>query len=122
MLTTSGKNIYQMEFTSSAVTIQPGVTRLNSSIMPFTGGRISFKGLAEFQGSDASTYKNTLLYLYDSTGVVGMSKISSDPEAEIRNLTFPVMPYSGDAGQPLAMFTLHTADGTNASLVSYKAL
>jgi hypothetical protein len=122
MLTTTGNHFFGIEVRDSTVSVLPGTARLGNVLMPFMGAQVTFDGMISYEG-DSSKYQNVLLFLENVYGTTDMTKSVSTPKATIRELTLPTLPYDSSNTYsptfPLSMFTMWSADGTKADLITY---
>jgi len=117
MLTTNNKS--GIETSDGTLCVLPGTFRLGNRLMPFDGTRITYNQMSTFTISDSSSYQNSLLYLYDTSGVsVDMTKSVSAVVTDRTALTIPaiVSDYTYATEYPLGLFTLYTSDGSTVSI------
>lgn len=117
MLSNNENSSFQVEINDSTVVVLGGSARIGNTIMPFQGGKITFSDLAGFQLADSSMYRNSLLYLYNVSGAVDMTKAVSDPVGSIAELTYPQMPLDA-TGFGVGIFSLYY-NGSSIDLISY---
>jgi hypothetical protein len=119
MLTTNNKS--GLEMSDGTLYVLPGTFRLGNRLMPFDGTRITYSQMSTFTVSDSSSYQNSLLYLYDTSGVsVDMTKAVSSIVTDRTGLTIPYITsdYTYATEHPLGLFTLYTTDGSTVSIFS----
>jgi hypothetical protein len=122
MLTTTGNHFFGIEVRDSTVSVLSGTARLGNTLIPFTGAQVTFDGMVSYEG-DSSKYQNVLLYLENAYGMADMTRSVSIPTATIRELSVPGLPTDSSNPYsptfPLSVFTMWSADGTKADLITY---
>jgi hypothetical protein len=125
---TTGFRPFGIEIYDTTVTVLAGTARIGNTLMPFTGGQITFANLAGFTISDSSKYRNALLYLQNISGAVDMTRAVSDPVSTPAELTYPDMIGNvGDStsylpGYPVGLFTLFSPNGIHVDMTAYYSI
>ena len=117
MLTTNNKS--GIEMSDGTMYVLPGIFRLGNRLMPFDGTRMTYQQMSTFTVSDTSSYQNSLLYLYDTSGVsVDMTKSVSDIVTDRTALTIPAIAsdYTYATEYPLGLFTMYNSNGDSVSI------
>lgn len=97
---------------SSNIFVAPGMIQIGTSLITYQGDKLSFPQVVTICGDTSNKYKNSLLYVTDTT----TGSVQSSAASTMVKLTVPSVP-SGT--YPVGLFTFYSPDGSNAQMVTF---